>query len=166
MTRSRRTAPRPATACSPSGPTSSSARAASSSSGRTPRDARSATMSARCSADGCRELIQRLRNQFVLARWLGEQAVGVIRRDLAEAWEAGRVPTRSRAADAAGSADAAQPAEPAAGGDRVVATEADDAEPTDAEPTDAEPNQVIEAPVVAAVSTLAATVPFEGYDTL
>src|SRR4051794_23670409 len=158
MTRSRRTAPRPATACSPSGPTSSSARAASSSSGRTPRDARSATMSARCSADGCRELIQRLRNQFVLARWLGEQAVGVIRRDLSEAWEAGRVPIRSRAADAAEPADAAQPA---AHGDMVVATDADDAEPTDAEP-----NQVIEAPVVAAVSTLAATVPFEGYDTL
>ncbi|MFT3854666.1 MAG: hypothetical protein QM733_18310 [Ilumatobacteraceae bacterium] len=41
-----------------------------------------------------RELIARLRNQCLVARWIGEQAVGVVRRELAQAWEAGRVTSR------------------------------------------------------------------------
>lgn len=48
-------------------------------------------MSARCSPErAVRELIQRLRNQAIVARWIGEQAVTIIRRELAAAWEAGR----------------------------------------------------------------------------
>jgi hypothetical protein len=55
-------------------------------------------MSARCSAERCRELAQQLRNRVIFARWLGEQAVGVVRRELVAAWDAGRtVPPRAAA---------------------------------------------------------------------
>jgi hypothetical protein len=108
-------------------------------------------MSARCSADGCRELIQRLRNQIIVARWLGEQAVGVIRRDLAQAWEAGRVSTRT--ADDAGAGELADAVEP-------LAVVGDDAGEVVVAPV-VEP---VPAAVAAAVETV--TVPFEGYDTL
>ena len=108
-------------------------------------------MSARCSADGCRELIQRLRNQIIVARWLGEQAVGVIRRDLAQAWEAGRVSTRT--ADDAGAGELADAVEPLAvvdddAGELVVAAVV----------------EPVRSPAADAVETV--TVPFEGYDTL
>lgn len=54
-------------------------------------------MSAPCSPERLRELIERARNQCLVARWLGEQAVGVVRRELAQAWEAGRTTSRTPA---------------------------------------------------------------------
>ena len=45
-------------------------------------------MSARCSPERC---IEQLRNRMIVARWLGEQAVTVVRRELVAAWDAGRV---------------------------------------------------------------------------
>ena len=110
-------------------------------------------MSARCSADGYRELVERLRNQCVVARWLGEQAVGVIRRELAEAWEAGRTTSRSPAPDPE-SAPAAAP-----GGDAVVPV-------APADPVVVEPAVAAAAPAAVRAASRSATVPFEGYDTL
>jgi hypothetical protein len=109
-------------------------------------------MSARCSADGCRALIQRLRNQVIVARWLGEQAVGVIRRDLAQAWEAGRVSSRT--------AEGAVVAEPADAVEPLGVVADDDA----GELVVAAVVEPVRTPAADAVETV--TVPFEGYDTL
>ena len=52
-------------------------------------------MSARCSPERC---LEQLRNRIIVARWLGEQAVNVVRRELVAAWDAGRVVSQPAAA--------------------------------------------------------------------
>jgi len=42
--------------------------------------------------------VEQLRNRIILARWLGEQAVNVVRRELVAAWEAGRVASQPEVA--------------------------------------------------------------------
>lgn len=108
-------------------------------------------MSAPCSPDRWRELGERLRNQCIVARWLGEQAVGVIRRELAQAWEAGRPPARN---------------EPNGIG-RAAPPGAIDDEPGVTVDVAADEAVAVEQPLAPSDGPAAVTaVPFEGYDTL
>ena len=121
-------------------------------------------MSAPCSPDAYRALIQRLRNQCLVARWLGEQAVGVVRRELAQAWEAGRTTSRSaapeRVTDVAMTATTDETVEPAVDEPPVEAADLIDvlAAAARAEERDADE--------LASVVGHSPAPPFEGYDTL
>ena len=130
-------------------------------------------MSARCSPERCQELLQRVRNQCIVARWLGEQAVGVVRRELAQAWEAGRTTARTpadagdpAAAPAANdvdpAADVADVPDAVAATDTVAAGRADFADVL-AVAARADELDVTELPARVAPAPAA---PFEGYDTL
>ena len=126
-------------------------------------------MSARCSPErAVRDLIQRLRNQAIVARWIGEQAVNIVRRELATAWEAGRTDARPTDGEAPGDPTALHPGDIGdveapltvdldalfADGPGVPVEDlpaADDAEVLDVEQPDGES---------------ASEAPFDGYDTL
>ncbi len=103
-------------------------------------------MSARCSPDRVRGLVEGLRNRVIFARWVGERAVTIARRELQQAWDAGRTgdggPLISVVVEPA-SADA-------------------DGEPPASDAVAPDGEHVAE-PVAAAI--VDATEPFAGYDT-